>query len=120
KTAPKTAPLDQPVLALKEFLTQGDHLKNQIPYHYLEYLELVDYSGRVIREGKRGAMDDRLPPILIRLGIDETQWHKAMQPKGAHQFSRAMGCCESLRAYANKLSIRWIKGMTLSGKLFPS
>ncbi len=105
---------------LKAFLSHGDYLKDQIPYGYQEYLELVDWSGRAIREDKRGAIDDQIPSILIRLGIDETHWCKAMQPKGAHQFSRAIGCRDKLQAYAAKLNIHWIKGITLSTKLFPT
>ena len=107
-------------LSLKEFLLKGDYLKDQIPYDYYEYLELVDWSGRLVREGKRGAVDERLPPILSRLGIDSDHWCKAMQPKGAHQFSRAMGCKDKLRAHAKKLNILWIKGIGFSGKLFPT
>ncbi|MEH6445355.1 MAG: transposase [Oceanospirillaceae bacterium] len=107
-------------VTLKTFLSQGDYLKDQIPYYYQEYLELVDWSGRAIREDKHGAIDDQLPSILIRLGIDTQYWCKAMQPKGAHQFSRAVGCRDKLRAYANKLNISWIKGINLSAKLFPT
>jgi hypothetical protein len=107
-------------LLLKEFVKEGHQLQDEIPYHYREYLELVDWSGRVIRDDKRGVIDHRLPPILTRLGIDPEQWHKAMQPKGAHHFGRAMGRCEALRAQAKRLSIKWIKGITISCKLFPT
>jgi hypothetical protein len=111
---------EQSGLLLKAFLAEGDDLKDQIPYHYREYLALVDWSGRAIRADKRGAIDDQLPPILVRLGIDAGYWCKAMQPKGAHQFSRAVGCRDKLRAYASKLKIGWIKGISLSAKLFPT
>ena len=107
-------------LSLKKFLLEGDYLKDQIPYHYLEYLDLVDWSGRAIRADKRGAIDEQLPPILTRLGIDAEHWCKAMQPKGAHQFSRAVGCRDKLREYAKKLKISWIKGISISAKLFPT
>ena len=112
--------LEQSGLSLKEFLSKGDYLQDQIPFHYQDYLDLVDWSGRAIRSDKRGAIDPHLPPILTRLGIDPEHWCKAMQPKGAHQFSRAMGCCDKLREYASKLEIRWIKGINLSCKLFPT
>ena len=97
----------------------------EIPYLYREYSELVDWSGRAIRANKHGAIDSRLPPILVRLGIDEEEWHKAMQPKGTHQFSRAMGkCdamrCDAMRAQAKRLAIKWIKGIGISIKLFPT
>ncbi|MBX2848061.1 MAG: hypothetical protein KTR16_07070 [Acidiferrobacterales bacterium] len=46
-----------------------------VPFKLQEYLELVDYSGRIIREGKRGAIDQTLPHILDRLGLDQQTWH---------------------------------------------
>ena len=36
-------------LLLKEFVVEGHQLTDQIPYHYREYLELVDWSGRAVR-----------------------------------------------------------------------
>ena len=105
---------------LKEFVAEGRPLADQIPYLYREYLELVDWSGRAIREDKRGAIESRLPPKLVRLGIDGEQWHKAMQPKGAHQFSWAIGKCDVMREHAKKLAIKWIKGIGISSKLFPT
>ena len=107
-------------LFLKEFVAEGSPLTDEIPYLYREYSELVDWSGRAIRANKHGAIDSRLPPILVRLGIDEEEWHKAMQPKGAHQFSRAMGKCDAMRAHAKRLSIKWIKGIGISIRLFPT
>ena len=108
----------QPKLSLKNFLEESGYLQGQLPYHYCEYLELVDWSGRAIKADKRGAIDNQLPPILTRLGINAKHWCKAMQPKGAHQFSRAAGCKVKLREYASKLNIRWIKGISLSATLF--
>jgi REP element-mobilizing transposase RayT len=106
-------------LLLKEFVIEGCPLTNEIPYLYREYLELVDWSGRIIREDKRGSIDNDFPSILVRLGIDGEQWHRAMQPKGAHQFSRAMGKRDAMREHAKRLAIKWIKGVRISIKLFP-
>ena len=107
-------------LTFKNFLEEGGHLQDQLPYHYREYLVLLDWNGRVIKADKCGAIDVQLPPILKPLGIDAEHWCKAMQPKGAHQFSRAVGRRDTLREYASKLNIRWIKGISLSAKLFPT
>lgn len=41
-----------------------------LPCRLQDYLELVDWSGRPLREGKRGAIDESLPPILERLQIN--------------------------------------------------
>ncbi|MCX2836292.1 hypothetical protein OQJ59_10880 [Microbulbifer thermotolerans] len=41
-----------------------------LPFQLQDYLDLVDWSGRCLREDKRGAIDKQLPPILERLQID--------------------------------------------------
>ena len=43
-------------------------------FSFEDYLELVDYTGRIIRNDKRGAIPDHIPPILERLSIDPTTW----------------------------------------------
>jgi REP element-mobilizing transposase RayT len=43
-----------------------------ISYH--DYLTLVDVTGRIIRQDKRGAIALHLLPILQRLGIDPHTW----------------------------------------------
>ena len=111
---------ESPKITLKAFIAGNEVLKDQIPYRIKEYFYLVDWSGRAVREGKRGAIDDQLPPILDRLGIDAEYWCEAMQPKGSSHFSRAVGCRHHLQAYAKKLEIGWVKGISLCTKLFPS
>ena len=41
---------------------------------YRGYLELVDWSGRIVRDDKRGFIDKDLPPILARLHIAQDRW----------------------------------------------
>ena len=48
--------------------------KGFLPMTRDQYLSLLDTVGRVIREGKRGAIPAELPPILERLGIDPGRW----------------------------------------------
>lgn len=45
-----------------------------LPMTALEYIELVDASGRMVREGKRGTIPASVPPILTRLGLEPTTW----------------------------------------------
>jgi len=45
-----------------------------LPFKLTDYLELVDWSGRIIREGKRGYIDQSIPPILERLNIEPEHW----------------------------------------------
>jgi REP element-mobilizing transposase RayT len=41
-----------------------------IPFAFHEYLQLVDWTGRAVRDDKRGHIDASLPPIMKRLNID--------------------------------------------------
>ncbi len=111
---------DSRQIYLKAFIADNEILTDQIPYRLNEYLYLVDWSGRAVRQDKRGAIDLQLPPILARLGIDAQYWCEAMQPKGSRHLSRAVGCPNHLKAYAKKLEIGWIKGIGLCTKLFPA
>ncbi len=45
-----------------------------INFEFKEYLELVDITGRIIRDDKRAYIDEQLPPILERLGISGNDW----------------------------------------------
>ena len=45
-----------------------------IPFRLKDYIELVEWSGRIIRQDKRGAIKDDLPPILDRLGLNTDNW----------------------------------------------
>ena len=39
-----------------------------------DYIQLVDYTGRIIRPDKRGAIPSHYPPILQRLNLDQKEW----------------------------------------------
>lgn len=39
-----------------------------------DYLTLVDMTGRILRDDKRGAISSHLPPILERLEINQEEW----------------------------------------------
>src|SRR5690606_21570631 len=82
-----------------------------------EYLSLVDWSGRAIREDKRGSIDARLPPIMQRLGIDRGAWELAMQPLG-NVFGRALGRLDHLRLHAQTLGQSWVRGLRQAERLY--
>ena len=46
-----------------------------MPFRFEDYLQLVDWTGRIIRRNKRGHIEKGLPPILERLKISADQWH---------------------------------------------
>jgi hypothetical protein len=47
-----------------------------------DYLAALDYSGRIVRGDKRGAIPEGLPPILERLRIDVDRWVQILRGLG--------------------------------------
>ncbi len=45
-----------------------------IHFEFKDYLELLDFTGRTIRDDKCGHIDERFPPILQRLNIEQKDW----------------------------------------------
>ncbi len=45
-----------------------------LPFRYTDYLELVEWTGRILRDDKKGCIPDDLPGILPRLNIDPRHW----------------------------------------------
>lgn len=45
-----------------------------IIYNLIDYLELVDWTGRQIRENKTGSISEEAMPILQRLAISPAHW----------------------------------------------
>jgi hypothetical protein len=42
--------------------------------NFEDYRELVDCTGRISRDDKRGAIDEKVLPILERLNLDPGRW----------------------------------------------
>ena len=57
----------------------SNNRQTAIPFHYHDYLSLVDWTGRAMREDKRGAIPKHLPPILERLSISPKRWLNSSQ-----------------------------------------
>lgn len=54
----------------------ASQFRNGIFFTFRDYLELLDWTGRIIRNDKRGFIDKKLPPILSKLELDPQQWHR--------------------------------------------
>ena len=87
----------------------GTLLTPALTLRTIDYLELVDRSGRLVREGKRGVISLEAAPILSRLGLQEQQW--CSQLLGIEsRYWRAVGSVESLMIKARALGQSWLKG----------
>jgi len=67
-----------------------------VAFSFPDYLELVDWTGRVVRDDKAGAISDSLPPVLARLGIEQQVWLDTITHY-AQRFFRAVGNMDKLK-----------------------
>jgi REP element-mobilizing transposase RayT len=88
-----------------------------IPFALSDYIELVDWTGRMQRSDKRGSIASHLPPIMQRLNLDPEVWQNAMRPKG-NVFGRAIGQLDRLRLHAATLDQSWIRGLNQARRLY--
>lgn len=88
-----------------------------MPFALQDYLELVDWTGRIRREGKHGVIDAKLPSIMHRLNVDPEAWRLAMRPRG-NVFGRALGRLDRLRLHARTLGQTWVRGLRSAESLY--
>jgi REP element-mobilizing transposase RayT len=101
-------------LRLRSF--QGKGIKSALPCTEDEYLKLLDWTGRLVRNDKRGSINKDTPPILTRLKIDTAAWQEAMQPHG-NVFGRAVGQLDTMRLHAKALGQSWVRGVRQAERL---
>ena len=69
-----------------------------ILYAFRDYLELVDWTGRIMRQDKRGYINAELPPMLTRLAISPDQWRintSQFEAIHARRFNRLTPCLDT-------------------------
>lgn len=88
-----------------------------IPYSLLDYLELVDWTGRVLRDDKRGAISERTPSLLSTLGLDSEIW-LALACSFGKDYHGAVGSLEELALFAEHTGKRWISGKSRLQRVF--
>jgi REP element-mobilizing transposase RayT len=104
-----------PMLAFRDEEDRQQH--PTLPMRFADYLQLVDWTGRMTRSDKPGVIEAGLPSILARLRIDPEAWRTIMRPAGNH-FGRALGRAERLRSHARKLGQSWISGLHTAQQLY--
>lgn len=65
-------------------------------FNLIDYIELVDWTGRIVREGKRGTIDATAPPILQRLHISTKHWLE-LSTNFESRFKGIAGSAQSIR-----------------------
>jgi REP element-mobilizing transposase RayT len=84
--------------------------KKGIAYQLKDYCELVDITGRCIREDKAGYIEDHQSPILERLGLDSQQWLTLTTEFEKH-FCYAAGAELMMNAFKRHTEHQRLRGM---------
>lgn len=83
----------------------------------VEYLQIVDLTGRRAVSGKPGVIAPELQPILQRLHINPETWEQ-ITSNCRRNFSVAMGRPETLVTTARETRKEWVKGIALARQAF--
>ncbi|MEJ2425730.1 MAG: hypothetical protein P8179_22755 [Candidatus Thiodiazotropha sp.] len=100
----------QPILMPLVKQSQDRH-KNSIGFALPDYLELVDWAGRAIRDDKHGAISEQAPPILQRIGLEPGRYLQHLQGLAETEKPIMFGHVEQIWQAANSLGrcfIKWI------------
>ena len=91
---------------------QGNASKDKvsgIPFASKDYIELVEWTGRLIHPNKRGSISKDKPPILKRLKISEEEWLELSQ-NFEDNFSVWVGNSQSLENLTANHNMRHTAG----------
>ena len=88
-----------------------------LTFELKDYIELVDLTGRCIREGKCGYIDNNLPNILTRLNISTESW-LVLTTQFRKVFHGAVGNAEALTEFCQHQHLKKRATISVCQKLF--
>jgi REP element-mobilizing transposase RayT len=80
-----------------------------VDFELKDYLRLVDWTGRAIREDKKGAIPNDLAPILERIGLNADAWLKSVSHYSKNYYS-VLGAIDRVKAFAQVQKKSWHRG----------
>ena len=98
-------------------ISETDNQRGLLSISLEEYLEVLDLTGREIKEGKKGYVPTELKPILKRLEINEEKWIKTIKNYGS-LFYNVSGKVESITKAITLSKRKWLKGISVSKQVF--
>jgi hypothetical protein len=81
-----------------------------------DYLQALEWTGRMLAPGKHGRIAQDAPAILSVIDRDAERWTTRVSGFGSG-WARAAGSAQDLIALAERLGQRWLKGIGLAVKL---
>ncbi len=94
-------------------------MPKDLPFVLSDYLELVDWTGRALRDDKRGSIPAHVPPLLQRLRIVPKDWLQ-MTSRFEGQFFHLVGRPAIVQQACIDLGQKWAWGSSHCKTLFSS
>jgi hypothetical protein len=91
--------------------------KGLLPIGLDDFLALLDCTGRIVREGKRGAIPAHLAPILDRLGINQGLWTDLVTKFDTY-FGHIVGRAAQVVEHAKQAGRKWYCGRARCAEAF--
>ena len=91
--------------------------KGLLPIRLEDYLSLLDWIGRQLRDGKLGAIPSHLAPILERLSIRPNYFIESIR-HFEQWFGRAIGNAQAVLDIARRSGCRWLHGIRQCAAVF--
>ncbi|MBT1442912.1 transposase [Shewanella sp. JM162201] len=113
--APLTASL-KPLLPFDGAAINAE--QSGIPFHFADYLELIDWTGRAVRDDKRGFIASTRPKLLQALGISDDAWITSAK-EFRRQYSGISGRWDAMCAMKAKCGGKWCRGKQQSEAIHP-
>jgi len=88
-----------------------------LPFNLIDYLDLIDWTARIQRTDKRGALPAKAKTILERLSINADAWVESVS-QFEYRFGYAIGADRALKQYRHNLSTHWLRGQRANRRLY--
>ena len=118
QTTPMDAAPTTPIPLMKLVSQRQDPHPNSLGFTLTDYLELVDWAGREIREGKRGSINESAPPILERLNLDAYRLMEHLRGEAMIEKPIMLGSVEKLKQAVVTVERKFVKGICEALRLF--
>ncbi len=106
-----------PTSPLAPFTGATVDINSGLPFHFSDYLELVDWAGRAIRADKRGQIAEDVPPILKRMGAETESWIDTVRHFRRH-FYDYVGPPETMEHCSLTPGRNWLRGVGACRRLW--
>jgi len=88
-----------------------------IPFNLIDYLDLIDWTSRIVRSDKRGAIPPKAKTILERFSINDDAWLESVS-HFEYRFGYAIGADRALKHYRHNLTTHWLRGQRAIQQLY--